>query len=124
MLNTRMQTVNVKRLDIIDALKKGLIEHEASLSEALSDYNAAVIKFLELALQNAKNGNFKDLVLNIPKPEDHTKDYQHILDMLELSVDETIQLDSDTFRAYFKGEWSWKHRFLDIMASTKAYIGS
>jgi hypothetical protein len=43
--------------------------------------------------------------------------------MLEYSVDETLTLDADTFRAYFKGEWAWKARFNDIIGSTKAYLG-
>lgn len=124
MMTNRNQTVNVERTAVIDALKKGLEEHKLQYAEAQKDYHQAVIKFLSNALNSAKDGDFSNLVLNIPKPENHEKDYLHILDMLELSVDDVITLDSDTFRAYFKGEWSWKHRFNDIMGSTKLYLES
>lgn len=124
MLNVRNQLVHVKREDIIKALTEGLDSHKLEYTEAMEDYKIAVVKFLENALHNANSGTFKDLVLNISAPTNHERDYQNVLDMLEYSVDETFQLDSDTFRAYFKGEWSWKNSFMHTMLSTKEYISN
>lgn len=122
MLNMRQQTVNVDRLQLIAALKSGLEAHRAEYAEAKADYDVAVVKFLSEALERAKAGNHSDLVLRLTKPENHTRDYTNIIELLEVSVDETIQLDSDAFRAYYKGEWSWKSAFGASASTLKSYL--
>ena len=121
----RQQTVTVKRDDIIDALHQGLKKHKIEYRNAVSEYEEACVKFLEEALEHVKSGVFdrEKITLSLIKPENYSDEYQRILDMLEYSVDETLTLDADTFRAYFKGEWSWQARFNDIVGSTKAYLG-
>lgn len=124
MLNMQRQLVNVDRLQLIEALRTGLSTHKVEYSEAKKDYEAAVVKFLEEATARAKSGNFQDLVLRLTKPENHEKDYTNVIELLEVSVDATIQLDSDAFRAYYKGEWGWKRSFTEASASLKSYLGA
>lgn len=124
MLNIRQQHVNVNRLQLIEALQAGLATHKVEYAEAMKDYEAAVIKFLEEATARAKSGNFTDLVLRLQKPENHTKDYTNVIELLEVSVDETIQLDSEAFRAYYKGEWGWKAAFGASATALKSYLGN
>ena len=104
---------------------KLLKKHKIEYRNAVSEYEEACVKFLEEALEHVKSGVFdrEKITLSLIKPENYSDEYQRILDMLEYSVDETLTLDADTFRAYFKGEWTWKARFNDIIGSTKAYLG-
>ena len=124
MMNLRQQLVNVNRLELIAALEAGLENHRREYVEAKSDYEKAVVKFLEEAVSRAKSGNFTDLVLRLSEPSNHEKDYTNVIEMLTHSVDETIQLDSEAFRAYFKGEWCWKTMFGATASALKGYLNS
>lgn len=123
MFNMRQQLVNVSRIELIEALKAGLAAHKVEYVEAKKDYAVAVVKFLEEALHRAECGDHSDLVLRLPKPENHERDYTNAIEMLEQSVDDSIQLDSESFRAYFKGEWSWKRSFAESAVALKGYLG-
>lgn len=124
MLSLRQQSVNVDRHQLIQALRDGLETHKVEYVEAIKDYEKAVVKFLEEATERAKRRNFNDLVLRLQKPENHEKDYTNVIELLEVSVDETIQLDADSFRAYYKGEWGWKASFGLAASSLKSYLAS
>lgn len=122
MMNLRQQTVTVDRLKLIAALQSGLEAHRIEYAEAKADYIAAVKKFMSEANERAQAGDFTNLVLRLTKPDNREKDYTNVIEMLEESVSETIQLDSDTFRAYYKGEWSWKGAFEASASSLKSYL--
>lgn len=119
MLNLRTQSVNVKRSELIAALKLNLQVHLAQYAEALEDYKAKVIYELEQALEKAKAGTLTEATLHIVKPESHERDFTNVIEMMEMSVDDTINLEGDAFRAYFKNEWSWQRSFEISAASYK-----
>lgn len=122
MLNLRQQTVNVKRTDLIAALKQGLDLHKAQYTEALNDYHTAVITFLRSAVERVElDGDYSDVVLKLSSPENKEKEYLDVIEMLEVSVDETIQLDKESYKAFYKNEWPWTQNFLALAASYKAF---
>lgn len=120
MLTLRTQSVNVNRLDLITALKKGREQHLAAYNEALADYKDRTIEFLKTALANAQAGDLSNVKLTFNPPMLHLSDYDNVIEMMDLSVDETINLDTDAFKAYFKNEWPWTNSFALAAASYKA----
>lgn len=119
MLNMHTQSVNVKRTDLLAALKSNLESHLSEYREARADYQAKVFAELGAALERAKYGDFSKVVVNIAAPVSHEQDFIEVIEMMELSVDDTIQLDRDAFKAYFKNEWPWKKAFESMAASYK-----
>lgn len=117
MINMRSQSVNVNRGELIFALKENLATHRLELESANRDYKELVTNELRAALDRATHGDFSMVEVSIKKPQSHEKDFIEIIEMMEMSVDETINLDSEAFRAYFKNEWPWKQSF-DLLAST------
>lgn len=124
MMNLRNQSVNVDRVELICVLRAGLEVHRAEYAEARAEYEAAVVVFMTEALERAKSGNFRDLVLRLSAPVNHAQEYIDVIEMLEVSVDETIQLDKDSFRAFYRNEWSWSSGFAESMASYKTTLSS
>lgn len=118
MLNMRQQSVNVDRLELISALEKGLEMHRLQLAESKADYAAAVVKFMGDAYERAKSGDFKNLTLMLREPENHEADYLDIIEMMQVSVDKTIQLDKESYKAFYRNEWSWSS---NLLASAMAY---
>lgn len=123
MLNLRNQTVNVNREALITALYEGLNVHQAQLTELKADYKKAVVKFMSAAARRARKGDFSDLVLRLQAPQDHSQEYIDAIEMLEVSVDENIQLDKETYKAYYRNEWSWSSGLETASALYKSVIG-
>lgn len=123
MLHANNRSVNVSRIELITALKTGRERHEIDYATAAQDYEDAAVKFLTDALKRAKKGDLSNITFKLPKPENHVADYDEIISMMERSVDETISLDSTSFRAYFLGEWDWKRGFDMATASLGGYLG-
>lgn len=123
MINLRHQTVNVNRLELIEALRVSLSKHTAEFEEAIKDYERAVQLYLEQALQRVKEGNYSDVVCKLYPPQNKEAEYIDVIDLLSVSVDDTIQLDSEAYKAYYKNEWSWTGQFKALTATYKSAIG-
>lgn len=124
MINLRQQQVTVKREKLLEALRNGKEAHDAEYAQALDDYKAAVTRFLTDALARSLKGDFSNVILRLPKPEYFGKEYTNVIDMVEMSIDETFTIDGDSFRAYFRGEWSWRSTFEAASGTLKSYLES
>lgn len=123
MINLRQQTVNVRRLDLINALKGGLSLHRSQFIEADLDYKAAVLAFQEAARERTANGDFSDFRMNLHAPENKSQEYVDIIEMMEVSVDDVVQIDKEAFKAFYKNEWPWSAGFLAASAGYKSALG-
>ena len=115
MMNIRQRSVNVNRLQLLEKLRANLELHKTEFEEALGEYQERLLADLKLAVKKVNSTqNPRDLekfAFHVQFPQDHTDDYVEVIEMLELSVDENINLDAESFRAYFKNEWSWQRHF-------------
>jgi hypothetical protein len=50
---------------------------------------------------------------------DQTKDYDRVIRMLEMTVDEIITIGAVEFQQYVMDDWTWKEQFT---ASNSAYL--
>jgi hypothetical protein len=123
MMNIRQRSVNVNRLELLDKLRENLAIHRAEYLEALDEYQARLLADLKLAVEKVNSTqNPKDLQkfsFDIQFPPNHEQDFLDVIEMLEMSVDSTINLDSESFKAYIKNEWNWQHHF---RAAKMAYV--
>lgn len=119
MLTLRSQSVHVDRLTLITALETNLKAHKKEFKAAMADYKKATKKALQQALERAEKDDFSKVVVNITVPTSHEDDFVNALDMLRMSVDEKIELDSDAFQAYVKNNWPWRKQFELLAASYK-----
>lgn len=124
MITMHQRSVNVARVTLLEKLRENLATHKAEYAEAVADYQERLLADLKLAVK--KVGKIKDVKdlenfsFSLPYPQSHERDYTEIIEMLEMSVDENIQLDAQSFRAYIKNEWHWRDHFQATRASYKA----
>jgi hypothetical protein len=95
----------------------------------MSDYKDVALKHIEEAVdelrsrvKRLKEGQFIQLAgiqFLIPVPEDHTKDYDQVIEMLKMSVDEELEIESDQFACYVMDDWDWKEDFARAAFSNK-----
>lgn len=122
MMNLRQRSVNVKRIELIEALKKNLEIHRKEYQEALIDFKTRLVEDLEAGAKHVAQANAEELAkfsVRINFPQNHEKDFEEVIEMLEMSVDEHINLDSESFKAYIKNEWSWTGVFKNMTESYK-----
>lgn len=112
-----MKTVRVNKHELIELLKKNRNKHEQEYKEAFKGYIKISIEKLEESLEQFKAGKLTELKWREAPPRDNTKDYDRVLEMLKLSVDNEIELTNDEFSNYVQDDWSWKDSWL--MSNTK-----
>ena len=112
-----MKSVNVKTEWLLEKVKENRENHRAAFEEAFEGYRQAAIKALETNLELFKQGKRTQLRWNESAPEDHTKDYDRTIEMLEASVDSEVELASDEFANFVQDDWHWMQNW--TVANTK-----
>lgn len=115
-----MKNVTVRKEQLLEALQRNRGEHQAIFEEALAGYKEEVIKQLEAHLAAVKAGKVKRVQVYLPTPENHTKDYDRIIAMVEMSVEDELVLDQQSFAQYVLDDWTWKRQFLTTNSAYSA----
>lgn len=118
--NQGMEIVKVKREDLLKTLQKNRTEHREIFLEAIDGYRKAAMKALEDRIREAKANKRVSLHFRLEEPQDQTKQYDRIIKMLEMSVDEVIELTQQEFANYVMDDWSWMDQFLHSNVSYSA----
>lgn len=107
-----MNSVTVKKTDLIAKIKENRAEHRAIFLEAVEGYKKRGVELLEEHIAKIKKGDIERVYVTMPVPEDHTSDYDRVITMLEMSVDEEVPIDENSFASYVMDDWAWKQSFL------------
>lgn len=120
-----MNAIKIDRMKLIGIVQENLRKHVDDWREAIEGFEVAAEKTLaENATIARKNlAMFKqdpkmDLTrIMRPKsfptiPVSYEKEYKRALRMLELSVEDTIEVEEDVFNQLVLDEWSWKTNFI------------
>lgn len=102
-----MENVKVKRNDLLSKLEANRDKHRSLFLKAQDGYRALVIKELDKSLEDARNGGAIRTVISMQAPQDHTDEYDNVIAMLRMSVDDVIELDSHSFQCYVMDKWTW-----------------
>lgn len=113
-----MHSVKVKREVLLERIRGNRDAHRAIFEDALIGYRRLAVQELEHSLEEARSGRKIRRSLTLVEPEDHTGEYDRVIDMLENSVDDEITLDAGSYAQYMRDEWAWKRQFL---ASNSGY---
>lgn len=108
-----MHTVEVDRDEFIAVVTANRDGHRAVFEEALEGYRNRLIREFERRLHDLRRGRRVDQAVRLPEPEDHTDDYDRVLRMAAMSVNDTLELSEDEFGQYVMDQWHWKQRFTD-----------
>ena len=114
-----MNDVQMDKTALVERIQKNRDEHRGIFEKAIDGYRDAAAEFFAEQLDKAKAGKPFVTYFQEPVPEDHTSDYDAVLDMLEMDKRSTITLSSSHFRQYVRDEWGWKSEFL---ATSQNYI--
>ena len=132
-----MNTVKVRKQELMDILVKNRAEHEeeyrkacvvfwddtrADIGSALDEINELLkTKAESIADLSALNRDVARVMIKMTEfsePEQHLDDYDRAIAMLKMSVDTEIVLTADQFKNYVHDDWQWSRSFA---SNTRAY---
>jgi len=106
-----------------DALRERLAAnrkaHLEQFSIAVDGWAKEVTQLMQADIESLQAGKRRKLTVLDAMPDDHTADYDRVLEMLAMSVDEFQTLDLVTFRQYVLDDWTWKGHW---SVSTAKYL--
>ena len=118
-----MKEVRIHKAKLLEIVTKNRGEHRQIFLDAQKAYRDKAIAVLDEQLKLAREG--APFVLNkiteLSAPEDHTKDYDRAIEMLELSVDDVITLSTSDFANLVQDLWGWSRQWA---MSNSAYVDS
>ena len=139
----KMRKVTVKKTELLEKVTVNYKQHVKDYEEAFEGYKTEADQlmknkfkaiseaFSQLSdkVKNSKVATDKPVPLYVPAnllqfaelrpPVSHAKDYEQIIQMLQMSTDETITLESDEFACYVMDDWEWKQDFLNVTSQYK-----
>lgn len=119
-----MKPVKVDKDKLIETLLGNKETHRQDFEIAWEAFRSRAMDNMEAklhALKNADRGTRVDIWVNLDPPQDHTDDYERVIEMLKWELEDHILLEERDFRAYVQDEWNWTAGF---QASAVQYTGS
>ena len=113
-----MEQVTVRIIDLLGKLKANRETHQQTYELARDGFRKQAIEMFKKELHLAESGwEFRSRVYLEP-PEDHTKDYDNAIEMLDMALkavstdvlpgDATITVTRKDFACYVRDDWGWK----------------
>lgn len=107
-----LDTVRIGKGELLEIVQGNRDEHRKIFEEALEGWKRKVTQELERAYEDAKAGRDWRGHVVITRPEDHTAEYDHVIRLLELSLDDELELSARDFSQYVMDRWGWQGAFL------------
>lgn len=117
-----MHRVRVKKQELMERVTENRDRHREQFEKGLDLYRDAVIAELETWLERARKGKRIRVRTQLAAPEDHTSEYEQVLDMLSMSVEEEIELTAQEFAQYVRDDWGWRRQFTATMRANTRYL--
>jgi hypothetical protein len=112
-------TITVSKTALLKVLSDNRGSHHDLYEKAWTGYCKAVRAELEDMLDRVKAQKPIPRFLGNLPPEDHTADYDDVIDMLGMALGDEIELTQAQFKQYVKDDWGWKEQWT---AHTSTYI--
>jgi hypothetical protein len=81
--------------------------HRELFLKAQEGYRKLIIEELDRMLADAREGRPIQRSVTLTEPSNHIKDYDRVITMLEMSVDDTVTLGAEDFDRYVMDNWAW-----------------
>lgn len=106
-----MNEVKVGRLELLDRVLKNRESHIKAYEESMVGYREALKGELEAKLVELSEGDLPEGPSYLDVPFTKEKEYDRIIDMLNMSIENTLIIDSTDFDRYVRDNWSWSTSF-------------
>jgi len=113
-----MNTIRVDKASLLKTVEENRKLHRKMALETKNNYRQKAMEWFEKTLDDIRGDGPVPRVMPFDLPGDHTEDYDRVLMMLSMSIDNEIELTESEFARYVMDDWTWKATFVEI---SKAY---
>ena len=108
-----MKDVRINKKALKEIILKNRKEHRDIFLAAQEKYREQAIKILDGQLQAAREKRPFALrqIIELVQPEDHTGEYDRVLQMLDLEVEDIVTLSAAEFSNLVQDQWEWSRRW-------------
>lgn len=110
-----MKNIKMNKNQLLDILEKNRDEHKEEYDEAIEAYEKQVVKEAEKFLEEIKANPRKNWRysnhIKAQMPEDHSRDYNLAIEMLQHEVNEEVVLTQQEYAELVQDEWDWAREF-------------
>lgn len=107
-----MNTITVDKTRLRERVQQNRDAHREIFNQATEAFHDRYISEVEKFLDDAKQGLRYELTIRLPRPEDHTADYDRVLEMIDMSVGDTMELEELDVAYYIQDDWAWKRAWV------------
>lgn len=119
-----MENVKINKEKLLSIIKANLEKHKIEYLEAIKAYRVKCADLLSQELEKTISGEEFSTHVSVSKPVSFTKEYDLVIQMLEMTLDSTIELTTSEFQQLVNDEWAWKSSFRQSYMSNSSYIGA
>jgi hypothetical protein len=101
----------VDKNELLDVLRANRDRHRDVFLKAQQGFRERAIAELDRSLADAQVGDDVRLAVHLPKPEDHTEDYDREIRMLEMHQEPTVKIRAALFDQIVMDRWGWSAAF-------------
>lgn len=108
---------------LVDTISANRDEHRAIFEEAVDGYKKKLLEELDAYIERIKHNELIYVSIHYPRPDDHTKDYERVLSMLDNTTEMEIELSESQYSSYVLDEWGWSGAFYTTNSSYSKLAG-
>lgn len=108
------KSLTFPKKEVLRRIKENRDKHAEDYEEAMKGFKEALQELLTEKLDMLANGDIPSLDIDLREPFHHLKEYDRMVDMLELTEETEITLTHYDFSKYVRDEWDWKEDFVNI----------
>jgi hypothetical protein len=122
---TGIPDMKYPKRELLEKLTKNRAEHVEKFKSAQKEYlkaTASACKKLLDKVESGKEVNHLQELAKLAKPENYTRQYDRIIQMLTFTSDEQIELSQEVFTQIVLDEWEWSDHFAATRVSNSSYL--
>lgn len=108
--------VTIKRQELLEAIKTNRAQHKKDYEQAYIGFKIAAEEKMVEHLNTIRTSGEVKLSISLAVPQDHSKEYDVIIKMLEMSTADEISVSQSQFTQYVMDDWNWKAGFVGTTA--------
>jgi hypothetical protein len=103
----------IRRTTLLERLKANREKHRATFEQAIVGFRKMAIAELDRSIADAKAGKKISLYVRLTEPQDHTAEYDAVIDLFELVEDEFLEISYGDFLRFVRDQWDWTGQFTE-----------
>lgn len=107
-----MDQLLLDKEELLLVLHENRDKHRDVFEHALAGYKKALLHDCRYHVSQLEQGKIPDVTIRYARPEDHTRDYDRVIRMVQMHQGDHYPMDENDFAQYVEDDWRWKRQWV------------